>query len=187
MCTCTRACLLACLLQDALDNVWKAHQTLGGEPYPQARMQHLLIVFGTLLVRFMQVGWSGVGTPVGHHTCVLMVVVAVGVATCFLHVGSWGRVPLGRAVLLGSRVSHSAVAFACRSPPCHRHATTPSPPSLCVHLRGQVLIGASNVWTGAFNTVRTSLKEGVLLCEAWTNTTQRLCTQAWASSEDTHR
>ncbi len=48
--------LLDYLLQDALDNVWKAHQTLGGEPYPQARMQHLLIVFGTLLVRFMQVG-----------------------------------------------------------------------------------------------------------------------------------
>ena len=56
LCVCIRACLLACLLQDALDNVWKAHQTLGGEPYPQARMQHLLIVFGTLLVRFMQVG-----------------------------------------------------------------------------------------------------------------------------------
>ena len=68
LCVCTRACLLACLLQDALDNVWKAHQTLGGEPYPQARMQHLLIVFGTLLVRFMQVGWSGVG-GVGRLVC----------------------------------------------------------------------------------------------------------------------
>ncbi len=43
------------------------------------------------------------------------------------------------------------------------------------------------MWTGAFNTVRTALKEGVLVCEAWTNATQRLCTQAWASSEDTHR
>ncbi len=42
-------------LQDALDGLWKAHQTLGGEPYPQARMQHLLIVFGTTLTRFMQV------------------------------------------------------------------------------------------------------------------------------------
>ncbi len=43
-------------VQDALDGLWKAHQTLGGEPYPQARMQHLLIVFGTTLTRFMQVG-----------------------------------------------------------------------------------------------------------------------------------
>ncbi len=63
------------MLQDALDNVWKAHQTLGGEPYPQARMQHLLIVFGTLLVRFMQVSGSGLSWS-GHfcrasHMCAL--------------------------------------------------------------------------------------------------------------------
>ncbi len=111
----------------------------------------------------------------------LLVAAVVGVATCFLHIGSWGRVTLGRAMLLGSLVSHSAVATATLPARVLTQQRLPPPP-LC----GQVLIGASNVWTGAFNTVRTSLKEGVRLGAAGTNATQGLCTQAWASCEATH-
>jgi hypothetical protein len=156
----------------------------------------LLIVFGTLLVRFMQVGWVGVGTPVGQASrlCALGCGCGWGGHLFPAHgeLGSrWGVLCfLGALCRLTAQwlllvVHHPATTTLPARVPIQRRL--PSPPPLCVHLPGQVLIGASNVWTGAFNTVRTSLKEGVLLCEAWTNATQRLCTQAWASSEDTHR